>query len=832
MRKKLLILLAIVLTAVSMSAVVKVQGVPRPDIKSLPAAIKGGDASFSMDDIKNWTGEGSKKAAFVLQWNFDNEYVTETNAIVFGYRFDGDNLSAADMIVDIVKNNPRLYMAYDANGAYGASVNGIGYDANDDGYFFVNGPDENPIEFDEYGLYTGNLGGDELSEVDPTDYWRSGWFSGYWSLFDGDGANNLNYSSTGISGINLADGTWVGFNFCTDMSTWTPPDWKPFVTAPSNVNDPFEYIQNWTGKGENKAAVTIQFNDDRETNAMTFGYRFDGETNGAEMLKAIIENNPRLYALMPHTYTAALFGLGWDANDNNYFGLMLNGTEQTFTNHIVYDSNNSDNMTSVEAEDYWQTGWMMNGFWAYFTRNDAESDYEMSMVGYGDRTVKDGCWDAWYFDADFSTFTDGPEWKEVVSAPVNPFGFIENWTGEGNNRAAVTIQFNDEREENAFVFGYRFDGETNGAEMLKAIVENNPRLYALMPRTYTAAIYGLGWDANDNQYFGLDLNGTEQVFNKHIVYDSNNSDNMTSIDPDDLWQTGWMMNGFWAYFVKDNVTDEYEMSMVGYGDRTIKNGSWDGWYFDADYSTFMEDPEWKELASAPEGIWRPIDLSKVNATIIRNAGNEEVSFGKADLAITFTDDEMTEANLTNYIKEGVSTTATFDWRNSSVIITPQAVADGDAFIWLVDNSALNYEAGHEYTISDGFYRALANNVIVAMVGTRYKAAGNNAPMRDEESNVEAYIKASGLVLLTATPNSDGSYTVNVTENNADCSLEMCYKAPTGIESVSDNNTKSEIVETVYYNSLGQRALRPYSGINIVVNRHADGTVTTVKRIFR
>ena len=46
MRKKLLILLAIVLTAVSMSAVVKVQGVPRPDIKSLPAAIKGGDASF------------------------------------------------------------------------------------------------------------------------------------------------------------------------------------------------------------------------------------------------------------------------------------------------------------------------------------------------------------------------------------------------------------------------------------------------------------------------------------------------------------------------------------------------------------------------------------------------------------------------------------------------------------------------------------------------------------------------------------------------------------------------------------------------------------------
>ncbi|MBQ4292514.1 MAG: hypothetical protein II752_07275 [Muribaculaceae bacterium] len=648
MKKSLLLIFAMLLTAVGASAVVKVQGVPRPDIKQMPAVVKGGDASFSMDDIKNWTGEGSKRAAFVVQWNFDNEYVTETNALVFGYRFDGDNLNATDMIVDIVKNNPRLYMAYDANGAYGAAVNGLGYDANGDGYFFVYGPNEETIVFDEYGLYTGSLGGDDLSEVDPTDYWRSGWFSGYWSLFDGDGPNSLGYSSTGASGIALNDGTWVAFNFCTDMSSWTPPDFKPFVSAPSNVNDPFEYIQNWTGKGENKAAVTIQFNDNRETNAMTFGYRFDGETTGAEMLKAI--------------------------------------------------------------------------------------------------------------------------------------------------------------------------------------VENNPRLYALMPRTYTAGLYGLGWDANDNQYFGLDLNGTEQTFTKHIVYDSNNSDNMTSIDPDDLWQTGWMTNGFWAYFTKDKAADEYEMSMVGYGERTVKNGSWDAWYFDADYSTFEDDPEWKEVVSAPEGVWRPIDLSNVNATTIRDAENNEVPFGKAELAITFTDEEMTAANLSNYIKEGVNTSATFDWRNSSVVITPQAVAEGDAFTWLVDNSSLNYEAGHEYTLSAEEYAALAGNVIVASVGTRFNAA--ETPTRDGASNVEAVIKASGLVLFTATPNGDGSYAVIVADNKANCSLEMCYKAPTGVENVSDNNTKSEIVETTYYNSLGQRALRPYSGVNIVVNRHADGTVTTAKRIFR
>ena len=831
MNKKLLLILAVVLTVFSASAVVKVQGVPRPDIKTAPAIVKGGDASFSFDDIKNWTGTGSKKAAFVLQWNFDNEYVTETNALVFGYRFDDDNVTATDMLVEIVKNNPRLFLAYSPSGPYGASINGIGYDANDDGYFFVYGPNEETIEFDEYGLYTGNLGGDDLSEVDPTDYWRSGWFSGYWSFFTGEsGADGLEYASVGTSGYNLVDGSWCGFNFCTDMSTWTPPDWKPFVSAPSATPDPFENIENWTGKGTNRAAVTIQFNDDRETKAITFGYRFEGQTTGAEMLKAIVENNPRLYALMPRTYTAGLYGLGWDANDNNYFGLLLNGTEQTFVNHIVYDSNNSDNMTSVEAEDYWQTGWMMNGFWAYFIKDGDATEYEMSMVGYGDRVVVDGSMDAWYFDEDYSTFTDGADWKEFASAPANPFGYIENWTGEGNNRAAVTVQFNDDRETNAMTFGYRFDGETNGAEMLKAIVENNPRLYALMPRTYSAALYGLGWDANDNQYFGLDLNGTEQTFNRHIVYDSNNSDNMTSIDPDDLWQTGWMMNGFWAYFIKDKAADDYEMSMVGYGDRVVKNGVWDAWYFDEDYSTFSDDPEWKEVVSAPEQIWRPIDLSEVNNITLFNADNNEVAGTSTEASITFNNEEQTEATIAGFFGNGVNAAASFNWRTGTVTITPQAVALGEnEFAWVVDNTTLNLEENNEYVFDAAWYEALQNSTIIANVRTRYNAAepkGN----RDEESNVSAEINASNLVRLTAVVNGD-NVNVSVAERQANCTFVMMHKDPSGIDNAVSDAVNSEVVSTTYYNTLGQRSLRPFKGMNIVVNRHANGTTTSSKRIF-
>lgn len=654
MKKKLLLIVACLLTCFSMTAIVKVQGIPRPDIKHAPAALKGGDASFSFDDIKNWTGTGDKKAAFVLQWNFDYEYVTETNALVFGYRYDDDNLSAIDMIVDIVKNNPRLYMAYQANGAYGASINGIGYDANDDGYFFVYGPNEETVEFDEYGLYTGNLGGDDLSEVDPTDYWRSGWFSGYWSLFDGDGANNLNYSSTGASGIVLNDGTWVGFNFCTDMSSWTPPDWKPFISAPSNSTD-----------------------------------------------------------------------------------------------------------------------------------------------------------------------------------PDSPFAYIENWTGKGSNCAAVTIQFNDDREENAMTFGYRFDGETTGAEMLKAIVENNPRLYALMPRTYTAGLYGLGWDANDNQYFGLDLNGTEQTFVNHIVYDSNNSDNMTSIDTGDLWQTGWMMNGFWAYFIKDNADDDYEMSMVGYGERTVKNGSWDAWYFDEDYSTFSDGAEWKPVASAPVQQWRPIDLSDINSLTLTDTANEEVyGIGTTDSEITFTDSERTNADISNFLQAGNSASATFNWRNRTVEIAPMPATSGDALVLIVDNSDSRFAAGNSYAVNGEEMAALQSATIFANVRTRFINAGADSPTTETVANVKAEIVSSNIAILNAMPNGDGSYNVSVADGQDKCTLTMKYKDSSAVESVSKGKNTSEIVETVYFNSLGQRADRPFSGLNIIVNRHADGRLSTLKRIFR
>ena len=60
----------------------------------------------------------------------------------------------------------------------------------------------------------------------------------------------------------------------------------------------FSDIKNWSGEGANMAAFAIQWNTgkDSETTAMVCGYRWDGTATAADMLDAIVKNNPRTHA--------------------------------------------------------------------------------------------------------------------------------------------------------------------------------------------------------------------------------------------------------------------------------------------------------------------------------------------------------------------------------------------------------------------------------------------------------------------------------------------------------------------------------------------------------
>ncbi|MCM1484363.1 MAG: leucine-rich repeat domain-containing protein [Muribaculaceae bacterium] len=236
-----------------------VQGVDyRSTLKVVPAGATFEDDSavpmasvpakdFTFDMIESWAGEGSNRAGLVIQWNCDGEKV----ALVFGYRWDGD-ATGADMIKAVAEANPRLYtlMQYtnvssptDPNGGY--TINGFGWDADDDGDIRLIDTGHNNQEYTSAtgffqhprGYVPGSGGSpdydyDNWQAGDKDDFWQAGWYKGYWSYWVGSAPNSLGYSSWGASGRVLSDGAWDGWNYAPDLVS---SDWKPFEAAPQPI---------------------------------------------------------------------------------------------------------------------------------------------------------------------------------------------------------------------------------------------------------------------------------------------------------------------------------------------------------------------------------------------------------------------------------------------------------------------------------------------------------------------------------------------------------------------------------------------------------------------
>lgn len=204
------------------------------------------------------------------------------------------------------------------------------------------------------------------------------------------------------------------------------------------------------------------------------------------------------------------------------------------------------------------------------------------------------------------------------------FDMIENWTGTGENKAALVIQWNDadKRDAAALVFGYRWDGVATGFDMFRDVVLNNPQLFGLVQRTNVGCdisaiapdgytLDGIGWDddesgnpglwdsANNDYYYpegGLQYHprGGSGIDGSYPDYDY---DNWKAADPNDIWQAGWYI-GYWSYWVKDSETSQFGYSGWGMSCRELVDGCWDGW----NYCPDMMPVEWKEFMAAPANI--------------------------------------------------------------------------------------------------------------------------------------------------------------------------------------------------------------------------------------
>lgn len=262
------------------------------------------------------------------------------------------------------------------------------------------------------------------------------------------------------------------------------------------------------------------------------------------------------------------------------------------------------------------------------------------------------------------------------------FDMIENWTGTGENRAALVIQWNDAdgRDAAALVFGYRWDGVATGFDMFRDVTLNNPQLFGLVQRTNVGCdisaiapdgytLDGIGWDddesgnpglwdsANNDYYYpegGLQYHprGGSGIDGSYPDYDY---DNWKAADSNDIWQAGWYI-GYWSYWVKDSETSQFGYSGWGMSCRELVDGCWDGW----NYCPDMMPVEWKEFMAAPANI---PDDAVTEFTIdglcyrLKNYKDKTVT-----LSAPFDDSAYTEASLVKLADGRHSIHSAFDYQ--------------------------------------------------------------------------------------------------------------------------------------------------------------------------
>lgn len=231
----------------------------------------------------------------------------------------------------------------------------------------------------------------------------------------------------------------------------------------------FGKIRHWSGKGDNEAALVIQFLDDFEKKAIVWGYRWEEgkEATGEEMIREIARQSDDICALVQMTgvYGSTLDGVGYSKNNEILSHLYYDFEGASEDPYIMFDYYSPNIMMGQhkapgeEAErmceqaisgakeshiiehplnyadfgypayDYdwwkadssspdmrWNAGWYA-GYWSYWLghRNESSDEYAYSGLGMSSVKLKPGDVNAWKY--------------MPLDGPVNPDDFVDGQSG-------------------------------------------------------------------------------------------------------------------------------------------------------------------------------------------------------------------------------------------------------------------------------------------------------------------------------------------------------------------------------------------------------------------
>lgn len=315
--------------------------------------------------IQHWAGdpEGENKTALVIDFN-DGE---DQPALVWGYRWNG-KATGEDLLRAIASQSSALTALVQYTGTMGSTINGLGISPKrehlDHLVYDLEGASSNTSwNYDQVVCEPGETVADvaqkaiedakqygviehpfnafvydspcydydywQLAEdfTAPENFhWHAGWYSGYWSYYNGSNdLDKIGYSGLGMSSAQLNDGdvhAWLfavfsaGMPSLSDELDYALTDFGESMheaevrTQPVDQND----IKFWVGEGEKSASIVFQFNDGKGPENLVYGYKWTGgwDPTLEEMLKNIAAADTR----MALTFNGDIITITYDVDQN------------------------------------------------------------------------------------------------------------------------------------------------------------------------------------------------------------------------------------------------------------------------------------------------------------------------------------------------------------------------------------------------------------------------------------------------------------------------------------------------------------------------------------
>lgn len=186
------------------------------------------------------------------------------------------------------------------------------------------------------------------------------------------------------------------------------------------ANMTFEDIEFWAGEGTNRAALVIDWNDGQSDICKVWGFRWDGDATGADMVLAVCAADARLYAMGSQGgWGFSIGGLGFDTNENGLFDIAKSGKVSSFNadGYMSVTSYAFDGWSVTDAGDSWAGGWESDGFWGYYYAG-ADGGWISSNIGASSRILSDGTWDGWSWGAAEKGWYGGEPSVTVIPEPI------------------------------------------------------------------------------------------------------------------------------------------------------------------------------------------------------------------------------------------------------------------------------------------------------------------------------------------------------------------------------------------------------------------------------